>query len=231
MPIPCPEGGGLARRSRSVRLRLASVLALLLTACVAALVAHLAIDALGDVALTRDAYDDVSHGSRAAVLVAVLACGLAAVFRLVFVALDANGERSTRLARGLARIVPRSPAWFIVCSVVGAAAMLVGMEMFDAFVATGRVVDIPDALGGSPWFGLGLEVPIAVAVAWLTWRALRWLAESSGAIARAIEILLAERKRSRHARFARYRWSRSGASRELALLTRRAGKRGPPLPA
>lgn len=206
------------------------MLALLLTVCVAALVAHVAIDALGDVALARDAYDGLAHGSRAAVVVGVLVCALAATFRLLVAALDASGGDRTRFARRLARVVSRSPVAFVACTVAGAAAMLVGMETLDTFVATGGIVDVADALGGSVPFGLGLEVPIAFAVGWVAWRALRWLADSGDAIVHAMEVLLAVCRRTDAARFARRDSACRGISRELWLLARRAGKRGPPLP-
>jgi hypothetical protein len=231
MPTHRPGSGSpAAALVRSLRLRIASMLALLLTVCVAALVAHVAIDALGDVALARDAYDGVAHGSRAAVIVGVLACALAATFRLLMAALDSTGGDRTLFARRLARVVARTPVAFVACTVAGAAVMLVGMETLDTFVATGRIVDVADALGGSASFGLALEVPIALAVGWVAWRALRWLADSGDAIVRAIEVLLAVPRRTDPARFARCDSAPRGISRELSVLARRAGKRGPPLP-
>jgi hypothetical protein len=224
MPTHRPAlAAGLAR---SLRLRLASLLVLMLTVCVAALLAHLAIDALGDVALVHDAYDGVAHGSRAVVVVGVIACALAASFRLLLAALDATGTDRARLAR----VVPRRPIAFVAVSVVGAAAVLVGMETLDAVVATGRVVDVADALGGTAWFGLGLEAPIAFAVALVAWKALRRLADAGDLIVRAIEVLLAVCRRAGTTTTAERVPIRAGIARELCLLARRAGKRGPPLP-
>jgi hypothetical protein len=209
-----------------LRLGLVSVLTLLLTVCAAGLAAHFAIDALGDVALQRDAYDGLAHASRGAAVVCALTCALAAAFRLLWTAVDGGGER---LSRALGRLVPRSPIAFVVLTVCGAAAAVAGMETFDAFSATGRIVDVADAFGGSLSFGLGLEMPIAALVAWTAWRALHLIADSRDAIVRAVAALFVVGRRARTIRFDRRRAERLGESRDLFFLSRRAGRRGPPL--
>jgi hypothetical protein len=223
MFAPAADGApGLSR----VRLRLVSLLTLLLTVCVAALAAHFAIDALGDVALQRDSYDGLNHASRGAAIVGAISCALGLAFRLLWTAVEGG---AAPLARALGKIVPRSPVGFVLMTVGGAAVALVGMELCDAFVATGHIVDVADAVGGSLSFGLGIEAVVATVVAWAVWRALRWVADSRCAIVSAIAALFTLARRGRAVRFARRSVTHYGFSRELSLLARRAGKRGPPL--
>ncbi len=212
----------------AVRLRAVSLLAVLLTACVAALLAHFAIDGVGDVALAHDAYDGVSHGSRAAVLVAAVVLALGAAFRLVLAAGDSDAGAHARVSRALARLVPRSPVWFVATVIAAATAVLVCMAMLDSFVATGATAGLADALGGSIRLGLGIEIPIAAAVAALAWHALRWLAASSHEIVRVIATLFAAISSYLAPPSCLYAL-RVPVPATRVFLAHRVGKRGPPV--
>lgn len=214
--------------NRKARLVVVSALALMLTSCIAALLAHVAIDAVGDFALARDSYDGVAHDSRAALIVAVAGCMLAVALRVVSAVLDANGAERRRLGRAFRRLAPRRPALFIAATVGVTAALLIGMEGLDALIATGSVGDLSDALGGSIRLGLGIEIPLAAAVAWSAIRALRWLADAGDDLVRAIGALFSLRPRLQTVAFTPA-LARVTVSPLQTFHARRAGKRGPPL--
>jgi hypothetical protein len=195
--------------------------------CVAALLAHLAIDAFGDFALARDAYDAVAHDSRTLIVLAMLCVAVAAGLRFVISALDPAVR--TRRAGLLARLVPRTPVTFALSVLAAATVVLAAMETLDTLASTGRVEDLADAFGGSLVFGLGIAVPIALAVAAVAWFALRWFGRARGEIIKAIATLFSLRSRPRVALSCGVAGLTAFVSRERASQARRAGKRGPPL--
>ncbi|MBV9104332.1 MAG: hypothetical protein JO060_12145 [Candidatus Eremiobacteraeota bacterium] len=156
----------------------------LVAAIMAALLAHVAIDLVGDVALAHDAYDTLAHHSRdLAALVLVFALGGASL-RFVFAALDGASNR-----RGFMQSLrtPVRPLPFVVAVAVAALVMVVGMESWDTFAATGTLDSLADALGGSPLLGLCIALPLASTLGWLAWRVLHWLASCSDVLLRTIE--------------------------------------------
>jgi hypothetical protein len=155
----------------------------LVAAVIAALSAHLVIDAVGDVALARDSYDMLAHRSRDLAALALLSALVALGLRFVFAALDGSASRR-RIIYSLAP--PRSRIAFIIAVCIAATAMLIAMESWDAFAATGTLNSLADALGGSPLLGLSLTLALSMALGWLAWRALSWLASCSDALLRAI---------------------------------------------
>ncbi len=195
--------------------------------CVAALVAHFAIDIVGDWALARDAYDAVSHDSRGLVALATLCVAVAAALRFVISALSPTGRAGRTSA--LARLISRSPRGFGVAVTAGALALLTGMETLDSLLATGRVEGVADAFGGSLVLGLGVAIPVALTVGAIAWRGLAWFAGARGRIAAVIAILFAPRIRARAAALCHDARFAPVISRERASQSHRAGKRGPPL--
>jgi hypothetical protein len=197
----------------------------LLAAGLAALVAHIAIDALGDVALVRDAYDGLAHGSRDLAALGLVAGAVTLAMRFVLAALGGTAGRD-RLSRAL--IVPSSPVAFIGGVMLGAVVLLIGMESLDALVATGGLTDLADALGGSALLGLAVAVPVAGLLGWCAWRALRWVAATRDALLRAIGAIfsitvLPVRPSASHLGRVAVPVVRS------STVLRRAAKRGPPL--
>jgi hypothetical protein len=194
--------------------------------CVAALVAHLGIDAVGDWALQRDAYDAIGHDSRGLIVLAILCVALAAAFRFVLGALDQQRRSNPRNLLG--RFVPRTPLGFACAVVAGTVVLLVAMETLDSLVATGDVETLADAFGGSIALGLAIATVVALAAAAVAWCALRWYGRARSEIVRAIADLFTVRS----PRLAVVRVAVAAPrlrSRERSSAARRSGKRGPPI--
>jgi len=203
----------------------AGVLAFGLVAAVAAaLLAHFAIDALGDVALPRDAYDGLSHGSRGLMALGLLLGSGALAIRLIVAALDGAAGRD-RIAQALS--APASPLLFVGPVVLGALVLLIGMESLDALVATGGVASFGDALGGSVVLGLGLAGGVAVVLGVTAFGALRWFARWHAEVLRAIGAVFAIFLLPPPVRAFTVARLYVGVGRSTAVL-RRAAKRGPP---
>jgi hypothetical protein len=196
----------------------------LVAAVAAALLAHLAIDALGDVALARDAYDGLAHDSRSLMALALLLGSGALALRLVIAALDGATGRD-RISQVLR--VPASPVWFLGAVVAVAVSLLVGMETLDTVVATGGLGNLGDALGGSAVFGLGLAASVAAVLGWSALAALRWLARWHRELLRAISAAFAVFVLPARARSLSIVRLSVRIGRPAAVL-HRAAKRGPP---
>jgi hypothetical protein len=197
----------------------------LVAAGVAALLAHVAIDAVGDVVLVRDAYDGVAHDSRGLTAL-VLVCGMVAVAaRFVLASLSGSAGRD-RLRRMLA--VP-PPAIFIAAVIVATVATVMGMEGLDGILADGDLVSVSQMLGGSVLLGLGMCGAFGALLGWLGWRALRWIAASHETLLLALGALLSVRMAPGRDVAAGSVSNPSRAWRTSSVMLRRAAKRGPPL--
>ena len=207
---------------------LMSTTLLLLAVCVAAFVAHLTIDFVGDFALPHDTYDDVGHTSRIGTLVGAFGFVLIAFVRLLGSALTrSGGERPS--VHALARSLIRAPWRFGVVVAVLTLAAVAGMEATDAALSGQGLDGIADAFGGSVPLGLSITLLCAAAVSALVARCTRMLGVPCDLVIRLLGVLAAL---PRHVR------SNDTCARTTRLIrprrrqtvhARRAAKRGPPL--
>lgn len=192
-----------------------------------AILAHVVIDIAGDYLLPHDAYDGMNHHSRAVFAAIVVALAAVVALRFLWEALDRRCSSLTELLRGLRAARGASPWRFVACVAAVAVVALLGMEYADA-VSDRVVVDgLEDLLGGSILLGLGSVVFVSVAVAWCVRLALHALADWEPVLAALMERLLGRDtdRAPLHAAHEPLTITLDGACR----LSRRAGKRAPPL--
>lgn len=201
-------------------------------ACVAAVAAHCAVDAVGDFAIPHDTYDHIAHVSRS--IATLCAAGLA-LFGASVVVIAALAD--ARRFRGALRAVLgarglRSPARVVATIVPATFAFLIAMESIDGRMATGVQPGLASALGGSVVLGTTTAVVIGTSAALVLWRALLMLFASERTIASAIGRLVAHRIASGRpcGQTASAIATRAATKRE-SVLARRAGKRAPPIAA
>jgi len=209
--------------------RLYAWAAALLAACIAATLAHMAIDAIGDYVLPHDAYDDVAHGSRS--LTAALATLTALVLGALALA-SALVERRTgriQVRELLERTTGPGLACFAAVVATVTIPLMMTMEALDLVLQNGRIEDATDLLGGSVALALAVTVPIAAGVA-LSVRAL--LAALLGSCRALVDAAYSTFMRRVHGTLStssdvrRRRASR--LSVRTALLASNANRRGPP---
>lgn len=218
------------QKPRTVRSVLFSASMLAVAACGAALLAHVGIDAAGDFLLARDTYDGLEHRSRCEILSLALGFACASVLWILWVAFeDVRGERgATRLT--VDDLLGR-PWRFIAAVVALSLPALIGMEFFDVTSGGGRIDEVTDLLGGSAPLGLG----ILSGTATLAGLAVRYLARlllaSHRAFVAVAHRLVALVARVRPQGDARPPERGVGCQiGQRSILSRRSGKRGPPLP-
>jgi hypothetical protein len=204
------------RRARTSRFGLA--LLLLCSGLFAAALAHLAIDALGDVLLAHDTYDDAAHETRS--VLAAFALAALAAFALRHLVGALRGRSSMRA------LVPRAPAIFVLATVGVALAALGAMECLDATLAGQRLDDLGDVFGGSLALGATTLVVCAMSTAFGTIALLRALARATIAIVRAVRALTVASARGADLYARRARRQLRALRPAFAL---RSCKRGPPL--
>jgi hypothetical protein len=205
---------------------------LVLTASLAAVVAHFAIDEAGDFLLRHDSYDHVVHHSRFIALLCALILSASSVTVLLAAAL-----KDARMYRGELRALVgshanRSPWRLILLVVPMSVCALVAMESLDAWLGTGHIPMFADALGGSIPLGLGIAACTASLMGAALWRALTLLYASHRKIAAALQQFLTQRDTFG----ASHPPLRASVIPErplsgISVLASRAGKRAPPLPA
>jgi hypothetical protein len=204
---------------------------LVVAACGAALLAHVGIDIAGDFLLAHDTYDGLEHRSRCEIFSVALAFACASVLWILWVAFeDVRGERgATRLT--VEDLLGRGPWRFVATVVALSLPALMGMEFLDVTSSGGRIDDITDLLGGSASLGLGIT-GVTAALAGLAVRHLaRMLLASHRAFVAVVHRLIALVARVRPQGDARP--PERGVGRQIgqrSVLSRRSGKRGPPLP-
>jgi hypothetical protein len=184
---PAPPG-----QRTGVRLVRAACLAALafFTGTVAAVLSHVAIDVLGDYLLAHDTYDRMAHESRGLFGAAALAVATAVAIRYCCDLL--NRRASSSLVRGCGVLALREASgWRFFAPVAAiAAAMLLGMESVDCWLAAKPVHGISDLAGGSLWLG-GLTTIASAALVSAAVRAVaRLIAEREPQIAAFIVKLL-----------------------------------------
>jgi hypothetical protein len=210
-------------RSQSVAFRLGGALCVVAVAACAAAGAHVAIDALGDVLLPHDTYDDIAHDSRTVTAAAAVAFLLAAGARSIFVALrSAIGRRSAQRAFRIA-----SPLRFVITVAALAVPLVLAMEALDAFAAGRAVDDLGDLFGGSIVLGLGTTVGVALAVAAAACAGLRFFCSTRALLVSVVAGLF--QKRAAAAPVFTWRSRRRDCLIVPTFDLRHAAERGPPI--
>jgi hypothetical protein len=144
------------------------VLLVVLAATIAAVLAHVTIDVLGDFLLAHDTFDGVEHHSRAVFLgIFVLVAGLVAL-RFVWELMGRGVGSLRELLRRLRTARGSSPIHFVLHVIAVAVVGLVLMEFLDCTISGSEFRDVADLMGGSLLLGgstttvLGAIVAIAV---------------------------------------------------------------------
>jgi hypothetical protein len=204
------------------------VLFVAVTATIAALIAHIGIDVLGDYLLPHDSFDDLAHGSRSFIGYAALAIVASAGLKVFFEAIDIrNGMRDLRRLR--TGLQSWSLPVYLAAVVCAAFVLLAAMEFVDLASARQPLDDLGDLFGGSLWLGAGITFSVAAAVACGMWWLARWAylaREVAGRIAGAL-LLLARSRASGEITFQARRLV--GSCARVPALARSASKRGPPI--
>lgn len=195
----------------------------------AAVAAHVAIDALGDVVLARDAYDHVAHGSRAVALGGAMVAACVLTWCIVGCAFaEAFGNRPS-LRTALAHAHRSSAGWFVARVVVLTIVVLGAMGIFDALLDAGTIGTIGDVFGGSPALSCGVTIPLAVGAALGARALLGAIVASHRKLVGALVALIALRVRARNTSIVTRVDADIVVLRHLlGTLAKRAGKRAPP---
>jgi hypothetical protein len=216
-----------AVEARGVRVGLRTIVSLALcAAAMGAALAHLAIDVVGDYALTRDSYDHLRHGSREVVTgIALLVAALLAARGLRFCC-EIAADNRTRLLRPALRL--REVVGMLVGAVAASAAIVPAMEYLDGRLDGQPVRRLGDAFGGSIPLGLGTTLVCATLVALLVYGLARWLISHRDSIATIIETFL--RSFGDGVRSSGYERVRElfTTRRRRTISALRLAKRGPP---
>lgn len=209
--------------------RLFAAFMAVLTACGAALFAHVAIDIAGDVLLAHDTYDGLDHQSRGEMVAGGLIALVGLLLRLVWRALaEARGGYAARRLR-FEEMFGRSAWRFALAVAFLALPALMAMEYVDVSAAGGRIDDVTDLLGGSLPLGSSLTALAAALCAATVRRIARFVLSKQDVLVAVIGRLIVSQRRlavatSAYATPSRRRPSHRGRS----ILSRRSGKRGPP---
>lgn len=197
----------------------------LCAAAAAAVLAHVAIDVIGDYALTADSYDNLRHGSRelASSVAFVLAVTLAV--RGLRICCEIAAANRARILLPAHRL--RDQIGFVLAAVAGAVVLVPAMEWLDGRVDGAPVLSLSAAFGGSLWLGLGTTVLCAAVVALAAYGIARWLISHRDSIATIIETLL-RRATGSDSPSGYERARRVLAPRRRTPLALRLSKRGPP---
>jgi ABC-type glycerol-3-phosphate transport system permease component len=211
----------------AVRIGARTLISLGLCAAVtAAVIAHVAIDILGDYALTADSYDSLRHGSRelASFVAFILAVTLAV--RGLRICCEIAAANRTRILLPAHRL--RDGIGFVLAAMAVAVLLVPAMEWLDGRVDGAPVLSFNAAFGGSLWLGLGTTILCSAIVALAAYAFARWLISHRDSIATIIETLL--RRAAGKASSCGYeRARRIAAPRRRTVHALRLSKRGPPV--
>jgi hypothetical protein len=207
-----------------------AVLLVVGAASCAALFSHVGIDLAGDVVLAHDTYDGLDHGSRSEVVALALSLTLGALLRFVWLALqEARTGRAASLPR-FEDVFGREPWRFLAAVVALTLPALMTMELFDVIVDGRRIDDVTDLLGGSALLGLGLTIPIAALVALAVRCIARLIMDVRPRLVAVFGRIIALLARiSPRVQKRKHERNREHHVRTGSILSRRSGKRGPPL--
>ncbi|HLI95063.1 MAG TPA: hypothetical protein VKT72_03130 [Candidatus Baltobacteraceae bacterium] len=198
-----------------------------LAASCAALLAHIAIDVLGDFMLAHDTYDGVSHGSRAISIVAIAIVALALVLRMAFVLIDRGCASRTTVTCSVRRALGPS-LFFSLQTSFAAVVLLAGMEYFDCAGAHVSIAAISQLFGGSMVLGLGTTVAAGLCGGFIIHRLARILTDYEPQLVALMMRLIPAASAREAALPASIVTCDCIATAYALLLSRCGGKRGPP---
>jgi hypothetical protein len=179
----------VASKPRGVRLGSRTLLSLALCAAAAgAVLAHVAIDVVGDYALTTDSYDHLHHSSRELISGVALAIAFILVARGLRGCFEIAQRNRTRLAH--AAYGMREAVGYSMAAVGASCALVPAMEWLDGRLDGIAIREIGDAFGGSLLIGLATTAVCAGLVAALIFALARWLISYRDAIVTILETLM-----------------------------------------
>lgn len=199
----------------------------ILSAAIAALVAHIGIDVAGDYVLAHDSYDGIEHGSRLLITVSLLVALVVVAVRVVCSALDRVVGVRRAMHECAPSAVPKAIGRHLVLVVVATFVLLVGMERVDLLVAGQPPDDLADLLGGSFALGIGLTLPLGLAVAAAGWSIARWIRAARLGVIEIVGAWMMSRARHRNGLHTQVRRSRRAPIAQ-PVFARNTSKRGPP---
>ncbi|HEY1867825.1 MAG TPA: hypothetical protein VGG70_05970 [Candidatus Cybelea sp.] len=212
---------------RLVRVGFRTMASLALCAAAAgAALAHLAIDVLGDYALTRDSYDYLRHGSRELVTGLALLVAVFLAARGLHVCCEIAARNRMRLVRPVLRL--HEALVMLFGAVAASLAIVPAMEYLDGRLDGVPVRGLDEAFGGSIPLGIATTIAATGLFAVIVYAVARWLISHRDSIATIIEFLLrpftATTRAAGYDRFGRHVTLR----RRRAPNALRLAKRGPP---
>jgi len=155
-------------------------------ALIAALVAHVVIDVLGDGLLARDSYDNVVHGSRGyaafGALALVFVCATAVVRAALREARGSDGALCS-LVRAALPADGRTFGSFVIGLTPG---FVAAMGALDAALAGAHLASLADLFGGSMLLGLSVSTFVAALCAAGAWSGLRHVARIRAALVHVV---------------------------------------------
>lgn len=160
----------------------------LCAAAAGAVIAHVAIDVIGDFALAHDSYDYLQHDSRALVGGVALAIAVLLAARGLSACCAIAARNRSRLPS--APLDAREPLAFVLAAVYGSVLFVPAMEWLDGRLDSAPVRHLDEAFGGSLLLGVMTTVICASAVAVLIYALVRWLIGYRDVIATILETLL-----------------------------------------
>ncbi|HEY6325232.1 MAG TPA: hypothetical protein VIW73_01775 [Candidatus Cybelea sp.] len=199
----------------------------LCAAAAGAALAHIAIDVVGDFALSSDSYDHVAHGSRELVTGVALLLAVALAARGLRVCCEIASINRYRI-RVPVRRLPEALG-FVGSAAAGSVALVPAMEWLDGRLAGAPVLALDEAFGGSILLGVVITVVCATAIALAIYAVARWLLSHRDSIVTIIVTLL--RRMADGVRASAYTLTsrRFTPRRRRAPNALRLCKRGPPL--
>jgi hypothetical protein len=172
-----------------VRLGSRTLLSLALCAASAgAVLAHLAIDVVGDYALADDSYDHLHHSSRELISGVALAIAAILIVRGLRGCCEIAQRNRTRLVH--AAYGTREAVGYSIGAVAASCGLVPAMEWLDGRLDGMAVRQIGDAFGGSLLLGLATTAVCASLVAALIFALARWLISYRDAIVSILETLM-----------------------------------------
>lgn len=198
----------------------------LCAAAAGAALAHLAIDVLGDYALTRDSYDHLRHGSRELMTGLAFLIAVVLAVRGLRVCCDIAAQHRTRLLRPVVGI--QETVAMLVAAVTTSLAIVPAMEYLDGRLDGIPVRGLGEAFGGSMLLGVATTFAAAGLFALIVYAVARWLISHHDSIATIVEFLLrpvtSTPRVPAYDRFGRH----VTLKRSRTLNALRLAKRGPP---
>ena len=197
----------------------------LCAAAAGAALAHVAIDFIGDFALSNDTYDHLAHDSRELVSGVALLVAVALAARGLRICCDIAAANRTRVLREARR--PGELGAFLAGAVAIATMLVPAMEWSDARLDAVPLQQLGDAFGGSVLLGLLTTIVCTTLTGLLVYAVVSWLVSHRDTIATVIEALCRRTVGERPRRHDLVRQLATPRRRRTAHALRLT-KRGPP---